>query len=239
MHLFIHIYINTSSGDKSSCTCFKKERKISEKLETRFKNSQGGGLGKEQKDQIYCVNCDGEIESESINSNKYKESVDKNENVKSAFSNSSSMEMKSDLGGNDIDNDNEENDYDIYDEDDKFPASKIKFRTNSEYIKGKGKNSVEKSLSSSEEYDAKAQRVMVNFRELLWYWREYYLRRGRDRLSIEFSSHIHFYHWNLLVDKLCMDDGSSTSLVRSPISLPTSPYNRPSRFHSSTSIDLV
>ena len=43
--------------------------------------------------------------------------------------------------------------------------------------------------------------VMVNFRELLWYWREYYLRRGRDRLSIEFSSHIPFRHWNNLVGK--------------------------------------
>ena len=47
-----------------------------------------------------------------------------------------------------------------------------------------------------------ADRVMVNFRELLWYWREYYLRRGRDRLSIEFSSHIPFIKWNALVGKL-------------------------------------
>ena len=46
-----------------------------------------------------------------------------------------------------------------------------------------------------------ADRVMVNFRELLWYWREYYLRRGRDRLSIEFSSHIPFIKWNALVGK--------------------------------------
>lgn len=44
-----------------------------------------------------------------------------------------------------------------------------------------------------------ADRVMMNFRELLWYWREYYLRRGRDRLSIEFSSHIPFFQWSLLV----------------------------------------
>ena len=52
---------------------------------------------------------------------------------------------------------------------------------------------------------SKADRVMRNFRELLWYWREYYLRRGRDRLSIEFSSHIPFFQWSLLV-------GSSLSL---------------------------
>lgn len=37
--------------------------------------------------------------------------------------------------------------------------------------------------------------VMRNFRELLWYWQEYYLRRGRDRLSIEFSSHVPFHVW--------------------------------------------
>jgi hypothetical protein len=47
--------------------------------------------------------------------------------------------------------------------------------------------------------------VMVNFRELLWYWREYYLRRGRDRLSIEFSSHIPFHHWSELVGKTLVD----------------------------------
>jgi hypothetical protein len=46
---------------------------------------------------------------------------------------------------------------------------------------------------------SRADRVMMNFRELLWYWREYYLRRGRDRLSIEFSSHIPFFQWSLLV----------------------------------------
>lgn len=49
--------------------------------------------------------------------------------------------------------------------------------------------------------------VMMNFRELLWYWREYYLRRGRDRLSIEFSAHIAFHHFLNLV-------GMSPSLSR-------------------------
>lgn len=38
-----------------------------------------------------------------------------------------------------------------------------------------------------------------NFRELLWYWTEYYLRRGRDRLSLEFSSHTHFEEWHCVV----------------------------------------
>jgi hypothetical protein len=41
--------------------------------------------------------------------------------------------------------------------------------------------------------------VCHNFRELLWYWQEYYLRRGRDRLSVEFSSHIPFRYWNSIV----------------------------------------
>jgi hypothetical protein len=53
-----------------------------------------------------------------------------------------------------------------------------------------------KSLESS---NSVGEKVMKNFRELLWYWQEYYLRRGRDRLSIEFSSHIPFKHWNSLV----------------------------------------
>jgi hypothetical protein len=43
--------------------------------------------------------------------------------------------------------------------------------------------------------------VCRNFRELLWYWQEYYLRRGRDRLSVEFSSHIPFRYWNSIVGK--------------------------------------
>lgn len=72
--------------------------------------------------------------------------------------------------------------------------------------------------------------VMSNFRELLWFWREYYLRRGRDRLSIEFSSRIPFPYWQALVDLLCMDDGSPTSLVKQPPLLPLSPYFSPSRF---------
>ena len=41
--------------------------------------------------------------------------------------------------------------------------------------------------------------VLINFRQLLWYWTEYYLRRGRDRLSLEFSSHIAFSSWRDIV----------------------------------------
>jgi hypothetical protein len=43
--------------------------------------------------------------------------------------------------------------------------------------------------------------VFHNFREVLWYWQEYYLRRGRDRLSIEFSCHFPFRCWHQLVGK--------------------------------------
>lgn len=44
-----------------------------------------------------------------------------------------------------------------------------------------------------------AEVICRNFRELLWYWQEYYLRRGRDRLSIEFSVHIPFQYWRSIV----------------------------------------
>jgi hypothetical protein len=68
-----------------------------------------------------------------------------------------------------------------------------------------------------------ATRVLVNFRELLWYWKEYYLRRGRDRLSIEFSSHIPFALWEALVDTLCRDDGSPEALLPAPVRRDTPP----------------
>jgi hypothetical protein len=55
------------------------------------------------------------------------------------------------------------------------------------------------ATSTLSDKDSKANRVLANFRELLWYWQEYYLRRGRDRLSIEFSSHIPFQIWSDLV----------------------------------------
>jgi len=63
-----------------------------------------------------------------------------------------------------------------------------------------------------------------NFRELLWFWSEYYSHRGRDRISIEFSSRLHFAEWQDVVSMLCADDGSSASLVHKPVHLPRSPY---------------
>jgi len=68
--------------------------------------------------------------------------------------------------------------------------------------------------------------IMRNMRELLWYWQEYYLRRGRDRLSVEFSVHIPFRYWMELIDLLCEDNGAPTSLLDRPIDLPVGPFQR-------------
>lgn len=67
---------------------------------------------------------------------------------------------------------------------------------------------------------------MKNFRELLWYWGEYYMRRGRDRLSLEFSTHIPCIHWKKLISLLCGDNRAHNpyALLYSPIPLPLSPY---------------
>jgi hypothetical protein len=72
--------------------------------------------------------------------------------------------------------------------------------------------------------------IMRNFRRLLFFWREYYSHRGRDRLSLEFSSHLRFAEWNNIVTRLCADDGSEESLMEKPLQdLPRSPYSRPPR----------
>lgn len=68
-----------------------------------------------------------------------------------------------------------------------------------------------------------------NFRELIWFWSEYYSHRGRDRLSLEFSSHLRFQEWKNVVSILGADDGSSTSLCAKPVRLPRSPYQRAPR----------
>jgi hypothetical protein len=68
--------------------------------------------------------------------------------------------------------------------------------------------------------------VMRNFREVLWFWMEYYTHRGRDRLSLEFSSRIRFQEWNQVVSLLAADEASTTALVNRPVRLPRSPYRR-------------
>lgn len=72
--------------------------------------------------------------------------------------------------------------------------------------------------------------ILTKFRELLWFWSEYYSHRGRDRLSLEFSSHLRFREWKHVVDLLCADNmTSSTCLTSAPIRLPKSPYRRAPR----------
>jgi len=71
--------------------------------------------------------------------------------------------------------------------------------------------------------------VLRNFRELLWFWKEYYTHRGRDRLSLEFSSHLRFQEWSEVVERLCADDGSDTALLAHPVRLPKSPFSRAPR----------
>ena len=66
--------------------------------------------------------------------------------------------------------------------------------------------------------------ILRSFRELLWFWTEYYTQRGRDRLSLEFSSKIRFHEWKGVVGMLCADDGSITSLCSNSGVLPRSPY---------------
>lgn len=67
--------------------------------------------------------------------------------------------------------------------------------------------------------------VLCGFRRLLWFWGEYYLRGGRDRLSLEFSTHVKFWAWKRVIRLLCADDGSPTALADAPLRLPRSPYD--------------
>ena len=56
------------------------------------------------------------------------------------------------------------------------------------------------------------------------------MRRGRDRLSLEFSScRITIREWETLVDALCADDGSPCALLNCSIPLPDSPYLAPGK----------
>ncbi|RHY04454.1 hypothetical protein DYB25_010678 [Aphanomyces astaci] len=66
--------------------------------------------------------------------------------------------------------------------------------------------------------------LCVNFRSLLWFWVQYYVPRGRDRLSLEHSSDMKFSEWYSVVALLCADDGSPAALLPAPTLLPASPY---------------
>lgn len=102
---------------------------------------------------------------------------------------------------------------------------------------------IDSMFAFTDEQDAAGKRyedqTMLNFRELLWYWQEYYLRRGRDRLSVEFSCRIPFSSWSSLVELLCRDDGQPTSLLSTAATnLRLSPYHRPPRINATVSVDV-
>ncbi|ETV99296.1 hypothetical protein H310_08028 [Aphanomyces invadans] len=69
-----------------------------------------------------------------------------------------------------------------------------------------------------------AVNLCLNFRTLLWFWIQYYIPRGRDRLSLEHSSDMKFKEWYHVVALLCADDGSPSALLPAPTLLPATPY---------------
>jgi hypothetical protein len=84
-----------------------------------------------------------------------------------------------------------------------------------------------RSSSTTQRSNNKERDTMQNFREVLWFWIEYYTHRGRDRLSLEFSSRLRFSEWIEVVTLLTRDDSAPTSLVMRPLPLPPrSPYQR-------------
>lgn len=83
-----------------------------------------------------------------------------------------------------------------------------------------------RSSSTTQRSNNKERDTMQNFREVLWFWIEYYTHRGRDRLSLEFSSRLRFSEWIEVVTLLTRDDSAPTSLVMRPLPLPRSPYQR-------------
>ncbi len=66
--------------------------------------------------------------------------------------------------------------------------------------------------------------TLKGFYALLFFWREYYGKRGRDRINLEFSSHVPFSEWLEVVEILCADNGQPGSLLPEAIKLPQSPY---------------
>jgi hypothetical protein len=72
------------------------------------------------------------------------------------------------------------------------------FSSGGKRVNGRSQDEAQDGVKNEEE-EEKDSSVLINFRELLWYWSEYYLRRGRDRLSLEFSTHVPFRHWQAVV----------------------------------------
>ena len=57
--------------------------------------------------------------------------------------------------------------------------------------------------------------IRKHFRQLLWFWKEYYLNRASDRMSLENSSRIEFFEFAEIVHVLTEDNDSDTSLLQS------------------------
>nr|CCA17614.1 conserved hypothetical protein [Albugo laibachii Nc14] len=60
----------------------------------------------------------------------------------------------------------------------------------------------------------------LDFRKLLWFWELYYSLQAQDRLTLESSTGIMFAEYKHLVSLLCLDDGSDTSLLETPLIWP-------------------
>lgn len=74
-----------------------------------------------------------------------------------------------------------------------------------------------------------SKRQIGKLRELLWFWTAYYAFRGRDRLSLEFSSHVRFEEWSNVVKFLMSDNYSPVRAPMLPLRgrrVPRSPYQR-------------
>eukprot|EP00741_Cyanophora_paradoxa_P004770 tig00000828_g4628.t1 len=68
------------------------------------------------------------------------------------------------------------------------------------------------ALRVLEEERGRPGSVCSNFRELLSFWTGYYQSRGKDCVSLEFSSNIKFSEWEAIVGLLCGEPGLPTSL---------------------------
>ncbi len=56
--------------------------------------------------------------------------------------------------------------------------------------------------------------VVRNFRQLLWFWTEYYHTRAGDRRSLESSSRMNFHEFAEMADMLIADDGGELALLK-------------------------
>jgi len=70
------------------------------------------------------------------------------------------------------------------------------------------------TASSGKSFPHQGAPALLNYRELLWFWHQYYLYFcPSDRESLASSSGIPFEKWLSIADLLCQDDGSFCSLL--------------------------